>query len=115
VKYSTIIITNRSPVRVHEITFLLRFGLMEERGELLKQLSRRKKPGVRIAGHSETSILGHPGRFEYSARQSELRFLSGTRSIVHSFFKHENDGFGTASAMIAGNSNDRFVKDQRTL
>jgi hypothetical protein len=55
-------------------------GLMEERGELPKQLSRRKKPGARIAGHSETSILGHPGRFEYSARQSELRFLSGTNS-----------------------------------
>jgi hypothetical protein len=49
---------------------------MEERAELPKQLSRRTKPGVRIAGHSETSILGHPGRFEYSARQSELRFLS---------------------------------------
>jgi hypothetical protein len=53
---------------------------MEERGELPKQLSKRKKPGVRIAGLSETSILGHPGRFEYSARQSELRFLSGTNS-----------------------------------
>jgi hypothetical protein len=46
--------------------------LMEERGEPPKQLSRRKKPGVRIAGHSETSILGHAGRFEYSARQSGL-------------------------------------------
>jgi hypothetical protein len=34
---------------------------MEERGELPKQLSKRKKPGVRIAGLSETSILGHPG------------------------------------------------------
>jgi YD repeat-containing protein len=43
--------------------------------------SRSKKvPGVRIARNSETSILGHPGRFEYSARQSELRFLSGTNS-----------------------------------
>ncbi|HEV3208830.1 MAG TPA: hypothetical protein VGY91_01085 [Chthoniobacterales bacterium] len=34
---------------------------MEERGELPKQLSKRKKPGVRIAGLSETSILSHPG------------------------------------------------------
>jgi hypothetical protein len=32
------------------------------------------------AGHSETSILGHSGRFEYSARQSEQVFLSGTNS-----------------------------------
>ena len=63
---------------------------MEERGELPKQLSKRKKPGVRKAGHSETSILGHPGRFEYSARQSELRFFSGTNSPGYSFFKHEN-------------------------
>jgi hypothetical protein len=58
---------------------------MEERGELPKQLSKRKKPGVRIAGLSETSILGHPGRFEYSARQSELRFLSGTNSWFNLF------------------------------
>jgi hypothetical protein len=55
---------------------------MEERGEFPKQRSRRKKPGVRIAEESETSILDHPGRFEYSARQSELRFLSGTNSMV---------------------------------
>jgi hypothetical protein len=60
---------------------------MEERGELPKQLSKRKKPGVRIAGLSETSILGHPGRFEYSARQSELRFLSGTNSRGLIFFQ----------------------------
>jgi hypothetical protein len=43
--------------------------------------SRSKKtPGVRIAGHPERSILGNPGRFEHSARQSELRFLSETNS-----------------------------------
>jgi hypothetical protein len=46
----------------------------------IERITILKKPGVRIAGHSETSILGHPGRFEYSARQSELRFLAGTNS-----------------------------------
>ena len=55
---------------------------MEERGEFPKLAQTGKKPGVRIAGHSETSTLGHPGRFEYSARQSELRFLSGTNSSL---------------------------------
>ena len=48
---------------------------MEERGELPKQLSRRKKPGVRIAGHSETSIQGHPGRFEYSRASVRTAFF----------------------------------------
>jgi hypothetical protein len=43
--------------RSRKSLFCCVFGLMEERGELPKQLSRRKKPGVRIAGHSETSIL----------------------------------------------------------
>jgi hypothetical protein len=34
---------------------------MEERGEFPNRPQWLKKPGVGIAGHSKTSILGHPG------------------------------------------------------
>jgi hypothetical protein len=65
--------------------FLL--GLSEEQRQTRSGAAVRKKPGVRIAGHSETSILGHPGRFELPAASC---FLAEPTSIVYSFFKHEN-------------------------